>query len=193
MLRLAAILTLCVTTALAAENAAPGAHPDLKLEVYGSKQVAAGASVELKMHLLNTTKDKIVHVVKPGDGSESGWREPHVFYTAEVKQPDGTWAAAKRNGIGRCGLYNPKWQNDVVELKPGEKLELKDWILPVERVIELKQPGSYRVQVHYSYREGKNAKGLGGNALALPETLKDVNAYEVVSENFELEVVAAQK
>jgi hypothetical protein len=137
----------------------PDPARDLKLvATVGAKQVHAGTTPEITLTLVNTSKTITYPVVKPGDGSECGWREPFVHFTAEQLSVQGKWEALKPVGGGRCGLYDFEWQKSVIDLKPGEKLVVSsDWI--PEPSFGLQQPGKVRLQGHYEYSGGRKKSG----------------------------------
>ncbi|MGE0493617.1 MAG: hypothetical protein AB7S38_30690 [Vulcanimicrobiota bacterium] len=129
---------------------------ELVVGAKGPTTVKVGDNIELEAWLINRGK-RTVTVVKPGDGSESAWREPYVYFSAERRQGD-RWTAVKRHGIGRCGLYDPDWEKDRVGLEPGDKLELMSWIPGPQAFFDL-EPGQYRFRVHYEFAEGEHGKG----------------------------------
>jgi len=164
---------------------------DLALEVklISGDGVQPGQPVRLEIHLKNTSKERIYPVVRPGDGSEMGWREPHVFYTARIDKGDGSWQEVPKAGIARCGLFNAQWQEDVVELWPGKSIELKDWLAPPEMALELQQPGKVRLHVHYRYRGGITGKDPKTGKTFDTGKMRGMPAFELVSKPVEFEVL----
>src|SRR5262249_657707 len=53
-----------------------------------------------------------ITLVKPGDGSDCGWRTPVITWTVEGVKP---------RGVLRCGNVNPLRPNEVFTLKPGQR------------------------------------------------------------------------
>lgn len=144
---------------------------DLRLTAAaGATAVKADARPPVTLTLENTSKTESYFVVKTGDGSECGWREPHVHFTAE-RLWQGKWEGLPAQGIGRCGLYANEWWKDVVELKPGGKLVVAEVAIPSFR---MPPDGKLRLTGHYEYRGGMNkaarqpveSRGLMGNAPA---------------------------
>jgi len=134
---------------------------DLKLvpSVEGKDRVIeAGTQPYVSFKLVNTSKTRTHKVVKPGDGSECGWRDPWIHVSAEQRSVEGKWAAMQKLSYGRCGLFDSDWPKDVIELKPGEELALKDWYDPSR--FEFQFPGVVRLIGHYEYRavSGKTGK-----------------------------------
>lgn len=133
---------------------------DLRLVAVAPKErvIEAGTQAHIGLKLVNTSKTRTHKVVKPGDGSECGWRDPWVHVTAEQRGVDGAWIALKPRVYGRCGLFDSDWPKDTVELKPGAELALKDWYHPAG--FDFQYPGMVRLVGHYEYRAvgGKNGR-----------------------------------
>lgn len=151
-----------------------------------ARVIEAGGQPHIEFALVNTSKTRTHKVVKPGDGSECGWRDPWVHLSAEQRGVDGKWAALDPRGYGRCGLYDSDWLKDVVELKPGAELSLKGWSAPP--LFDFQYPGKVRVTGHYEYRA---VGGKGGKARPDAErgAMAGVPLFAVRSEPVEFEVV----
>jgi len=173
-------------------SAAAGDGDGLKLQaVLGANAPAEflpGQAIPFGMQLVNASRTRAYPVVKPGDGSESGWREPHVYYAAERLAADGRWTRLDPVPIGRCGLYDGNWQKDVVTLKPGDSLPLKDWLLPPSSAFEFQQAGRYRIRAHYAYRGGQAGKGAASRPADDLGGMKGVEPFEIVSAPIEIAV-----
>ena len=156
---------------------------DLRLQVDAKnvKVLQAGTSPRLVVELVNTSKTVTYPVVKPGDGSEMGWREPHLYWTAIIDRGDGKPSEVPQARYARCGLFAWDWPKDASRLKPGEKLSMRcDPFLECQ-LVEFQRAGHVRLQAHYAYRAGKGKKGgsgLEGKQLGLME---GVPAFEIVS------------
>lgn len=160
---LIAVLLACVTSL-----AQPKTNPPLKEDIESDlklvaippneRTIEAGTQTHIGLKLVNTSKTRTHKVVKPGDGSEVGWRDPWVHVTGEQRTVEGKWVAMKPLFYGRCGLFDHDWPKDVIDLKPGEELALKGWYDP--REFEFQWPGKVRLIGHYEYRAvgGKNGK-----------------------------------
>ncbi len=139
------------------ENGAPAA-PSVTRPA-GSIRVAIEPSDEpirwskltpLPVKLTNTDDRKLI-VVLPGDGSEAGWRTPTIRWT--IEHADGT--PVEPLGVARCGNTNPLEADEIVDVAPGESIDLGSWIgWP-----RYPGPGQYRVVFHY---ENDPAKEFGG-------------------------------
>lgn len=168
------LLVLAALPLLGSSESPPGLQ--VRLFEPAERSIKVGERVRLRGQLSNRSGSQVL-VVKPGDGSESGWREPYIYYSAQ-RWRDGRWEEVERQPIGRCGLFNSDWTKDVVALKPGQSLELGDWLPDLESSFQL-DPGKYRFYLHYQYSQGANKESKAG--FPVPESLEGVPAYEVVS------------
>ena len=136
--------------------------------------------------MVNTSKAITYLVVKPGDGSECGWRDPYVHLTAEQLSVEGKWVPIAQRGIGRCGLFDLDWPKDVIDLKPGDKLPLNSWG-PVAN-LNLQYPGKIRVFAHYEYRA---TGGKDGRSRSVAERgrMAESPLFAIASEPIEFNVV----
>lgn len=163
------------------------ADPGLALEVkLPSSRIRPDEHVVPQVTVVNRSKKLAFWVVQAGDGSEVGWREPHVWYSATRLRPDGRWGEVARRQLARCGVYDPDWEKEVVELKPGARLTLAPWIGSPTWSLDLSQPGRYRLVVHYAYRGGTPTRS--GRAPTGPIAAQA--PYEIASAPVEIEVVA---
>lgn len=182
LVRLFPLLCLCALLG------APGHSRENPLKVSiaftGLPHGKVGEDVPVKATMRNSS-DRTVAALKPGDGSESGWREPHVYYTAK-KLRGKEWLDVPPRVIRRCGVYNPAWQKDVVSLAPGETLNLGSWLPGPEAYFNL-TPGRYRFQLHYVYGAGGNARA--GGAPSVPAALKGVPSFHLTSSFLEYTVL----
>jgi hypothetical protein len=133
--------------------------------------------------LANRSIDKSYPIVLPSDGSEAGWREPHVFYTVERRTaPSAAWEVAPPEQLIRCGNYDVDWAKDVVALEPG-----KEVILPwfgFHHQWNLDGASYVRVTAHYVY--GDHARDWR----KVPPVLHTTPAYAIASNAMELAIEA---
>jgi hypothetical protein len=120
--------------------------------------VDAGYPIAITVRLVNRSKTLTHPVVRSNDGSEVGWREPHVFWTATWVEADDRETPIEPRGLGRCGLYSADWTKDVTRLAPGESIDV-EWMSHVHHAFDLQKEGLVRITAHYVWRGGK-AKGL---------------------------------
>jgi hypothetical protein len=135
-------LPLAVSLALAATNPVPTrVTDDARKEGIGvelsttTTVVKLGERPRFVVDVVNHT-DATVTLVKPGDGSDCGWRTPIVGWVVEGVKP---------RALARCGNINALRDDEVFTLKPGKRVRLGDWVgLP-----DLPGPGKYKVRFRY--------------------------------------------
>jgi hypothetical protein len=159
---------------------------DLRLwvELKGSKTIQAGTTPWLSVALVNTSTTPAHWVVKYGDGSEVGWREPYVYWTATLDRGDGKLVPVPRADYRRCGLFNAAWPKDAILLRPGEKMELG--FVPL---LEFQQPGRVRLRAHYAYHGGSGERSRSPVAPDQRRRMTGVPAFEVISDPLEFDVI----
>jgi hypothetical protein len=172
----------------------PGPPPAglvLEAKVTGHAEIQPGEGPDVTLFLRNESKDRSIPVVLPGDGSESGWREPHVFWTAAQVLPDGKERAIDPMPFGRCGNYDPEWAKDVVTLAAGDSRELRDWMPLLRMIFDFQEAGKVRLVAHYVWRAGAASKG---NPIADaagkqdPGAMRDTPPFELLSKPVEITV-----
>jgi len=132
---------------------------DLRLE---ARQVDGRIAVRL------VNRGKVPHtVVRPGDGSESGWREPEIYFEQRVEKK--RWVRGR--AVGRCGMFANDWTRDTVVLAPGGALEIGAGFMPLKLTFDA---GAKTLRARYAYR-GERPKGIG------PGAMKKTPPFELVS------------
>jgi hypothetical protein len=129
--------------------------------------------------LVNRSKTTSYPIVLSNDGSESGWREPTIGWTAEMKT-SGTWQAVPKVRVLRCGLYAQDWTTDVKTIAPGERIELPWFAL--WGMGEVGDATHVRFVAHYAYGEHARDKSK------VPPILHAMPEYAIASTPFEIEV-----
>jgi hypothetical protein len=166
----------------------PDIARDLKLVAASEsgRTIEAGTSPWVNLTLVNTSKTFTYPVVKFGDGSEEGLRDPYVYFTAEQLTVDGKWVPMEPSHPGRCGLYDWDWPKDVVDLKPGEQLGVGFSLFGQQ--YDYQYPGRVRLTGHYEYRAGAAFTGK-----PWPEAdrgrMRGVPVFKLASGPVEFEVV----
>ena len=152
--------------------------------------IDAGEDVRVSLILCNTSRDKSHAVVAPGDGSEVGWREPHVYFTATIGQRDGIFQPVPEGDYGRCGFFDSNWQKDARVLKPGDSLPLDNGLSQPSEMLDFQSPGHVRLFAHYRYGGGVTAKGgKTAKPVASSGLMAGVPAFELTSEPMEFDVL----
>jgi len=147
--------------------------------------------VSITVDLVNRSPGTSYPVVMPGDGSDAGMREPHVYFTTEVLAGDGSWKPLQHRGGARCGNYDPYWLDEVIVLDPGAWRRLQ-WINPPV----LPESGRARIRAHYTY-EARPAERPWGNVDRTPLSdglggMRGVEPFELISAPVELTLQAPE-
>lgn len=143
------------------------------------KQLRLELTSALEVRLVNA--GKWTHrVVKPNDGSESGWREPEIYFEREV---DGKWVRGGKPG--RCGMFASDWQKDIIDLKPGDTLVLEGY-LPLDMSFGLTKPGKAKLRAVYVYAGGFVPRDPDGKLD--PGPMGKTPAFTLVSEPVVVEI-----
>jgi hypothetical protein len=155
----------------------------------GSGTILAGAQPWISTDIVNRSKVNGHWVIRPGDGSEVGWIEPHVFYTATLDTGDGNLVPLKQQQYSRCGNFGGNWTKDAFLLKPGDTFSLDSaHCIP----LEFQQPGRARILLHYKYDagDGKHSRVLfPADRRSGLDVLADTPRFELVSNLVEIDVV----
>ncbi len=159
----------------------------LRARLTSAAQVQPGQPVVVELSITNRSKETKHYAVKPGDGSEAGWREPHLSFSATLERPDGKREEVKPLSYGRCGLFDAIWQADIVELEPGETVTFKDWVPYANHFLDFEQAGKVELRVHYSYDGPRGLKGQRCGVLQHP--IRATPAYTLVSKPVRFEIV----
>lgn len=173
------------------------------------RTIHAGSLVAVDIVLRNLSQDTSYPILLPGDGSEAGMRNPHVYFTATIDTGRGKVKAVPQARYARCGNRNPYSDRDIYTLKPGEAIPVKGGLTSPSTMLEFQEAGRVRLLVHYAYR-GFAHEGFDENAIAasnLPEEyliearkraeqmsaitdhMKDLPVFELVSQPLEFDVV----
>ena len=185
-----ALLPLSMATAIAEKGTAEQYEKDLELvaTLTSPAKFECGLKPEFKLQVANRSKTGTHRIIKPGDGSEVGWRSPHVYATAERLNEKNEWVSFKSVvDYGRCGNYDTTLV--PLDLKPDEKFEIKDWIPSTCINHEFNKAGKYRVRWHYDVDLDKTSQPTLREDDA-PENVKlsNVPNFSLVSKWVELEV-----
>ncbi|HWB77193.1 MAG TPA: hypothetical protein VG755_19640 [Nannocystaceae bacterium] len=164
------------------------AQPDLRLELTGPSSMAKSDFPELKGTIRNVSKKRAHAIVMPGDGSDAGWRDPVIAFTAFIDEGDGCWKPLPRAAVGRCGLFDPDWSDEIVSVKAGTSRAIDPlWAWPH---FEWKK-GKVRLFVHYTWTGGEAEKGRSGGTRSVDlGAMAKEKPFELVSNALELEITA---
>lgn len=134
---------------------------DLVLEatLASARTIQPGEPVRVSARIVNRSKTTTYKLVRPGDGSESGWRDPHVYFTADTSDARGVRTPVAEAGLGRCGLYDANWHDEVITLAPGKVLDLTNWMPMAHHQLRFEDEGTVSMRLHYRYTRGALGKG----------------------------------
>lgn len=135
--------------------------------------ISSGKNPRLVAHLVNDGAESVT-IVLPGDGSESGMRTPIV-----------RWNPPMREGR-RCGNINALTADEVVTLRPGQRIRLKGWTCGPT----LSEPGTHKVSLELENIPDLEWKGLpvGQHSKATMEKVRRTPRFKAVSNVVEVEV-----
>ncbi len=124
------------------------------------------------LYLTNQSKTDKYKIIMPGDGSESAWREPYIFFTAEFKDENRKWKQLKKLGSLRCGLFDAEWQKDTATINPLQKIQIYKMASEnIIRFFDFPSSGTIRLTAHYDYKQGENQKE---HASEIPKDYKEI-------------------
>lgn len=156
-----AIGLLVVSIALLLTPAIPIAPTQLKLTLTSAKPyLAVGEEVNVAASITNVGAWP-VRLVRPGDGSDFGWRTPMTSWEV-IKLPEAEGEQEVSLDLNmnkaRCGNINALTMQEIFSLLPSQTEVANDWIyLP-----PFKSPGKYRVTYTYN-----NQPNLAWNGIPL--------------------------
>ncbi len=158
----------------------------VRVELKGPRTIQAGTEPWVSSTLVNTSLTRTHRVVRPGDGSDPGWREPHVYWTATLDRGDGKPVPVPQAEYARCGNFAGDWPTDAMPLGPRGEIPLDSWSGPLP---DFQQAGRVRLRRHYAYQAGKGRRSrclVEAGELGLME---GVPSFEIVSAPVEFDVV----
>lgn len=156
----------------------------LTLRRASSDPFEVGRDPAFEVVLSNKSTTKSYPIVLSSDGSEAGWREPHVFFTVEKRaSASEPFRLAPEQKLARCGMYDQDWTKDVQELAPGKEVVLP-WFHFHDFQFDLEDAAQVRVTANYAY--GDHARDLS----KVPPILHSTPAYALRSNAMELAVDA---
>jgi hypothetical protein len=187
-MKFATVVLLSFATLALGGDPPQGLELDLALKTAGPVQ--PGERIDYALKLVN--RSRAPHkVVRPNEGSESGWREPHVFWTATLVGPDGAEKPVAARTPEHQGLVAAEWWKDVTTLAPATWFAI-DRMTPLAEAFDVQEDGKLRIVAHYTWNEGKDARhdpmGGGGAAPADLGGMKGIEPYELVSKPVDIEI-----
>lgn len=164
----------------------PDPSRDLKLiATFEGKYAHVQTRPLVVLTLVNTSKTFTYAVLKPGAGCDIGKREPHVSFTAEQRSWKGVWEPTESLGFAGCGLYGVGAKDEVLDLKPGEKLPITGDGFH-GHFQQFRYPSSVRMVGHYDYLVGQTKGPFAREPVA---GMRGMQPFKLVSNPVEFEVV----
>lgn len=155
---------------------------DVRLEIRAKEKVIRkGTTPNVEVFLINKG-DKLVNLVQPGDGSESGWRTPMVKWSTRIIEQKSVpveyyedskehWVSfpLRLSGLSRCGMIDGLKREQIITLLPKQEVMLKSWVSKPSLLGG--RLGKYGVKFFYENKPDIVWKGAGYN---------DPDALEIV-------------
>lgn len=158
----------------------------LQSRMRSGQALESGQYPNFRLAIFNSSRQTSIPVVLPGDGSEVGWREPYIYFTATIRNADGFETDVLPERYGRCKLFDWRWPQSAVLLPPREGHYLEVW----RPLLEFQEAGRVRLIAHYNYSagtgRGSRVSAFGRDRLGM---MKDVPQFELVSNPIEFEVI----
>lgn len=138
--------------------------------------IQSGQWVPLVLTLTNNSEQPAT-IIAPGDGSAWGWRTPVI-----------RWSHDLYGGLPRCGNINALTAAEIVTLGPGEKMDFHGWGISSP---SLPGAGKHQLKVEMQHDPDLQWKGipLGEHEPAAMDAVRRLNAYKLVSNTIEIEVI----
>lgn len=180
-----ATLALCMTAAGAARSPECAG---VRLEISSDAlTVKTGETPAIRARLVSGADEPIV-LVRPGDGSDAGWRTPVIGWSAiraddpAAKHPSGP----QRARGARDGNVNPLTAKDLITLKPGQTEALGSWV----GGLTFPAAGTYKVVLYYRNDPALEWKGipLGSHDASAMERVKRSASCSLVSNELTFQV-----
>ena len=171
-------------------NASETFHdPSQDLEIVAERltpeEMKAGRTVKFGLSIKNRSVSHSCRLFVPGDGSQVGWRPPHVYATVEYQNRRGQWETVEPfQTYARCGMFDWEWRDDFVELEPGQSFKIKDWVSSDCSGQLFSRPGNYRIQWHYDFNPTKFGKGHAATEPSekdLQQNVNELKAFKLTS------------
>ncbi len=157
-----------------------------RLEWVGRPVLNSWECPGLHVSFENVHPDTAFFMVKPGDGSMDGRREPTFRLEVEQQSVDGEWTAGPGQFTGGCGVYDANWLDEIIELKPGQRAEVGEWTYyPFG---QWQRAGPHRVRLHYEFDARPAYASFGSDLNIGFGPMTGYPAFTILSEYVEFEV-----
>ncbi len=170
---LTSLLLICFVLISYSQNTTnSNQEKNLKMTITFERANKQNVDDVIYLYLTNQSKTDKYKIIMPGDGSESAWREPYIFFTAEFKDENRKWKQLKKLGSLRCGLFDAEWQKDTATINPLQKIQIYKMASEnIIRFFDFPSSGTIRLTAHYDYKQGENQKE---HASEIPKDYKEI-------------------
>jgi len=143
-----------LTGALFLAWSSPASTSALSLRITIDKEALRIGEHPIVQAYITNGGSRPVTLVKPGDGSEVGWRTPEIGWSIATDNKPKTDFDYRQ--LRFCGNINPLEWHEVFILYPGQTREVSEWLsLP-----PLLQAGTYKVSCTYSNLPQREWQGV---------------------------------
>lgn len=165
----------------------PGPAQKLKLEISLKDGFAAfelGQRVVVTAKIRNISPEPLP-IVLPGDGSDAGWRPPHVDFHGKIEGLAGATSLERRASLGRCGMFDTDWHDEIVTVPSGGEVSLGEWIPAPSDVLVMDRPGRIHFAMTYTYPAGTSVRD--GDEPFKPGAMGETPAFTLTSNNLQIQ------
>lgn len=124
----------------------------LNLIYDGPHEIDPWDRLPMRLSVENLSTTTAHPIVRPGDGSWAGRREPTMRVEWQRFDPDRSeWVPLPGGGFMGCGVYDPEWRDEVAVLAPGESVDISLGMPAFHYGIRFSDHRRVRVRMYYKY------------------------------------------
>lgn len=153
-------LIMCFVLASYSQNTnKTNQEKELKMTIVFENANGKNSDNLIRLYITNQSKTDKYKIIMPDDGSESAWREPYIYFTADFKDENGKWKQLEKLGGFRCGRFDAEWQKDTATVNPARKIQIYEMTSEnIIRFFNISSSGIIRLMAHYDYKQGRHPK-----------------------------------
>lgn len=142
---------------------------------------------KIKIEIINQGQEAVT-LVRPGDGSTSGWRTPLFAWSSKKVGENKEHNFIGSHGGMRCGNVNPLSRDEIINLRPGEVMILGTWVSSPRPFVS---QGKHEIVFNYKNDPELEWKGipLGSHPPELMEEVRKSTKCELKSNKLIFEVI----
>ena len=167
---------------------------ELKMTIIFKNAKGKNSYDTIRLYLTNQSQTDKYKIIMPGDGSESAWREPYIYFTADFKDENGKWKKLEKLGSLRCGSFEAEWQKDTVTINPAQKIQIYEMASEnIIRFFNIPSSGTIRLTAHYDYKQGQHSKEIPKDYKGVIEqenfeNIKNIPSFVLTSDTIEINI-----